>query len=710
MASERAPVSTAASVPVHLDLSSISSGLAGTTASKTPAALHCPKTPDISYARLLKPANPRSDQSPNLPALTSIANAGLRTSPQPISLKSRSPAYTPPPMTGAAGMADMRRKQREEQERGQAKQTSVNPGKAALGALLGAETGMSRASDAPSATNTMSEAMTTAAKAISIPEPMQVDSNTQSSPVSMTTSIVASPGSTAPTATANSADAVSPNTGNQMKRRRGSSDSQEEAAHAARAHGPEDNTHSNRAFTFPGPLLASSTSESLHTPMRGSSLPMAGYNNNHNNSNDSPKSSSTRKHKCPYCSTDFTRHHNLKSHLLTHSQEKPYVCQNCQSRFRRLHDLKRHSKLHTGERPHRCPRCGRQFARGDALARHNKGQGGCAGRRASMGSYTGDDDFGEGPSDAMQSGNQGDDSTMDGLAYAHEQSHPDDAAEALEEARRSSLPVIKAQEISPAARMHNGTGQSEQTFYQPQFPQTYPPAPGRSLMNATNSLHPTVARHQAESASTSASPSIKTSTLSPKTANTSNSSAPMSAVGGASMFSQGGMTESPKPLSPGAMGIHQLGHSDSQRRRSPSFTQQMQRLPPPPANANPNAPQLPPLAPPESRYTLSSQVPGAQPHGQSGSHTSQGATMTAASSSLSNYHSAPGGGPPPAASHGRTEGNTHMSTSPSPDVWLYIRGLEDKVNRLEGEVVSLKNQMVAHDRRESQGGARGATK
>jgi DNA-directed RNA polymerase subunit RPC12/RpoP len=100
---------------------------------------------------------------------------------------------------------------------------------------------------------------------------------------------------------------------------------------------------------------------------------------------DAPKdrSPSTKKHKCPHCSTEFTRHHNLKSHLLTHSQEMPYVCSTCRSRFRRLHDLKRHTKLHTGEPPHICSQCGRKFARGDALARHQKGPRGCPGTRSS---------------------------------------------------------------------------------------------------------------------------------------------------------------------------------------------------------------------------------------------------------------------------------------------------------------------------------------
>ena len=97
--------------------------------------------------------------------------------------------------------------------------------------------------------------------------------------------------------------------------------------------------------------------------------------------------SSNKKHQCPDCSQGFTRHHNLKSHLLTHSLEKPYVCQTCDSRFRRLHDMKRHQTLHTGERLHECSQCRQRFARADALARHSKGSGGCAGRKSSDGSF-----------------------------------------------------------------------------------------------------------------------------------------------------------------------------------------------------------------------------------------------------------------------------------------------------------------------------------
>lgn len=135
------------------------------------------------------------------------------------------------------------------------------------------------------------------------------------------------------------------------------------------------------SHSYPGPLhlsgaMASPANRNMSYPGQASP-PSAGRER--------------KEHKCPTCSTVFTRQHNLKSHMLTHKDEKPYKCDKCDMRFRRLHDLKRHSKLHTGEKPHVCPKCDRKFARGDALARHSKGAGGCAGRRSSMGTFIEDE-------------------------------------------------------------------------------------------------------------------------------------------------------------------------------------------------------------------------------------------------------------------------------------------------------------------------------
>lgn len=439
---------------------------------------------------------------------------------------------------------------------------------------------------------------------------------------------------------------------------------------------------SNKAFSYPMPTGA------LSDPRRGLSLPNSGFQKS------GQRSPSAKKHRCPYCATEFTRHHNLKSHLLTHSQEKPYVCQTCQSRFRRLHDLKRHTKLHTGERPHICPKCGRRFARGDALARHNKGQGGCAGRRASMGSYAPEDDYGEG---AVPTGAE---DSMDGLVYAE----PERMDE--EDERRLNMPSIKKHE-APSDSIPRSHSTSS---YQPRQPSTYPPiAAGRP---SPGGLFPPPTSHGGSSASTS-----------PVSQSGNMSFPPPGQPSSTSVFQSTNVTESPRALSPNALTSHQLGHGPDgnniqlHRSHSPGMSQSFQQQPfsrsgpsqgsvtnhaapglglPPP---QPGAPQLPPppgMGPSDTRFSLHNtgavQPPpsAATKHGSSLSHSTN---HSGSLSSKSGLDATAGNGTHLPGPHDPSL--VEQSRDREDKLWTYIRSVHEELAGLRSEVAALRTQLAA---------------
>ncbi|CAL3962166.1 hypothetical protein PZA11_000603 [Diplocarpon coronariae] len=630
----------------------------------------------------------RSDQVPA--HLTSIANAGLGASPLPKSPRykgSFSPGYTAITLTGEAALADERSRVQEHQSR-QPAAMSENPGHKALSSLMaGGGTRMSKPQDAPVATTIMGDGMSSAANAISISSPIHYEERHDISPASVTS--LASLGSSAHTATASSTHVASPAA---MSSAIDAESRDLRTGNPSQLKSTSDEQHSNRALSFPGNLQGQFDPSRI--PPREMSLPTS-------NSQLAPKSPSQKKHKCPYCETEFTRHHNLKSHLLTHSQEKPYVCQTCQMRFRRLHDLKRHTKLHTGERPHICPKCDRKFARGDALARHSKGQGGCAGRRASMGSFAGDDDY-EG-----SNAGDGDDSVMDGISYTNGSSNQNENEMTEDDRRRFSLPSIKAQHVS-------GSGSGDSYATHSRTPSTYPPA-GPRPGQPTGGLYPPNADRSGSSTSTS--PSMQNSIVGGLTPNTSVSSMPLGT--GGSMFSHSAMTESPKPLSPGGMHSHQLGHDSSiNRQRSPSLTTQFQQQhfgrrqsgissPPtmspgvslPSPHGTTHAPKLPALAglaPPDQRYTLSSQAQKPQIPG-TGSQGGQIAQPTGGPASPNSTFQSQGG---LASSRGQRTRPTFTGIGSNDSsnnlfesgerVWNYVQQLEDKVKQLSEKVQAME--------------------
>ncbi|KAI0009735.1 hypothetical protein F4779DRAFT_580465 [Xylariaceae sp. FL0662B] len=403
--------------------------------------------------------------------------------------------HSPPPLTAAVAIEDERRKE-EEQYKLQVSGASENPAYRAQSALMSASAlAMSRPQDAPPPPG---DVQSTAPPSDSIPISSAPDSEPRPDISPQSATSLGSLGGGAPGPVSTSPGPMD-------------LDGRNDRAGFGTQPPAQMEERGGASLSYPGILPP--TSNMPAPPARGMSMPMTP------NQPAIPRSPNSKKHKCPFCETEFTRHHNLKSHLLTHSQEKPYVCQTCNMRFRRLHDLKRHTKLHTGEKPHVCPKCDRKFARGDALARHSKGPGGCVGRRSSLGSFLGEDDV-EGASHI-----EGDTSAMTGVVY----DGANEAEMTEEERRHLNLPGIKAQHVQGA-----NTGR------------LYPPNVDRGS-GSSNASH---------------------------TPGTSISSLPIGS-GNPAMYPQSTMTESPKPLSPSGLQSHDSANIN--RQRSPSLTTQFQQ-------------------------------------------------------------------------------------------------------------------------------------
>ncbi|KAJ5875932.1 uncharacterized protein N7529_001516 [Penicillium soppii] len=392
--------------------------------------------------------------------------------------------------------------------------------------------------------------------------------------------------------------------------------------------------HDGKAFSYPMPTM--------NDPRRGLSLPNAGYNRG------GPRSPSSKKHRCPYCATEFTRQHNLKSHLLTHSQEKPFVCQTCQSRFRRLHDLKRHTKLHTGERPHICPKCGRRFARGDALARHNKGQGGCAGRRSSMGSFAADDEYGDGAT--------GGPDDMDGLMYTAEPERMD------EEDERRLMPSIRKHDSDTVARSDSLNSRQSST---------YPPI----ATSRPSHLYPPPANHGGNQSSVSQPGNM--------------TFPPAGLTSGSSIFPPNNLSDSPKPLSPSALSS-QHDSAPPHRAHSPGMGQSLPHPQSSFGRANPSSNHAPPtlglplpqpgvpqlplppgMTSPDARFGMQAATKHTPSHSHSSTH------------SLSTYKGPDG--PDPNSS----------DASQIDKLWAHVRTMHEEMNGLRTEVAALRAHIAS---------------
>lgn len=188
------------------------------------------------------------------------------------------------------------------------------------------------------------------------------------------------------------------------------------------------------------------------------------------------------------------------------------------------------------------------------------------------------------------------------------------------------------------------------------------------------------------------------------------------------MFAQSGMTESPKPLSPAGVHSHQLGHDASiNRARSPSLATQFHQqnyghhqsgrvspsiisLPSPHSTTqSQRLPSIAGLAPPEQKYTLSSQAPTHHTPTTNGAPQGQGQSTT---DSPSTTYQPSRSYPPPSPRHqgsGSGDSSNNLFASGEQGVWSYVKTLEGRVEQMTNEISAMQGrEKLAQDQIRSQ--------